>query len=86
VHTAELRFRYDTPRAAALVAAAVGQELGEIGDDRATATLSRDGSQLTVGIDADDLVALRAGLNTWSTLVEVAEAAVKTGASGANRQ
>ena len=79
MHTAELSFRYDSPQAAALVAVAVGQEVGEIDSERASSTLSRDGSRLTVEIDADDLVALRAGLNTWSALVEVAEAMIEAG-------
>ncbi len=73
MHTAELRFRYDTPETAALLGSAIGQELGEIDGGRATAELSRDGTGLTIEIEADDLIALRAGLNTWSTLVEVAE-------------
>ncbi|MCQ4334161.1 rpo operon protein [Natronomonas sp. F2-12] len=79
MHTVELDFRYDTPEAAALVADAVGEELGEIDGDRATATLAREGSRLSIGIDAEDLVALRAGVNTWSTLVEVAETVAETG-------
>lgn len=77
MHTAELCFRYDSAETAELVADAVGEELGEIDGDRATASLSRDAGKLTVGIEADDLIALRAGLNTWATLLEVAEAAVK---------
>ena len=73
MHTAELCFRYESVRTATVIADAVGQELGEIDGDRATTTLARDGRQLTVEIDADDLVALRAGMNTWGTLLEVAE-------------
>jgi len=81
VHTAEIRFQYDTPDTAELVAEAVGQELGEIDGGRATASISREGSQLSVGVDADDLVALRAALNTWGTLLEVAERTVEAGSS-----
>lgn len=73
MHTAELCFRYDTPETAGCVASAVSQELSEIDGDRATARLSLEATQLLIEVDADDLVALRAGLNTWSTLVEVAE-------------
>ncbi|WP_299233788.1 KEOPS complex subunit Pcc1 [Natronomonas sp.] len=80
MHTAELHFEYDETRTAELVASAVGQELDEIDGERASATLSRDGSRLTVGVDAADLVALRAGLNTWETLLEVAERTVQAGA------
>lgn len=79
MHTAELRFRYDSPRAAGLVTEAIERELGEIDGDRASATLTRQAAQLSIEIDADDLVALRAGLNTWETLVEVAERMVDLG-------
>jgi len=81
VHTAEIRFQYDAPNTADLVAEAVGQELGEIDADRSTASISREESQLSVEIDADDLVALRAALNTWGTLLEVAERMVEVGSS-----
>jgi len=79
VHTAELRFGYRSPKAAAIVAEAVEQEIGEIDDDRASATLSRQSRELRIDIEARDLVALRAGLNTWGTLVEVAERVVESG-------
>lgn len=73
-HETTLFFAYDTPERAALVADSVAQELGEIEGDRTRASLDRDGAELRVRVEADDLVALRAGLNTWTTLVEVAEA------------
>ncbi|WP_178916130.1 KEOPS complex subunit Pcc1 [Natronomonas gomsonensis] len=79
MHDAELVFDYDTPEAAALIADSVGQEIGEIEGDRTTAAVSRDGCRLRIDIDADDLVALRAGLNTWTTLIEVAERSMKAG-------
>ena len=72
-HAATLTFRYPDSDAAGLVAAAVSQEVGEIDSDRSAATVSRDGAAVRVDVGADDLVALRAGLNTWSSLVEVAE-------------
>jgi KEOPS complex subunit Pcc1 len=72
-HAATLTFRYPDSDAAGLVAAAVSQEVGEIDGDRSAAAVSRDGAAVQVDIGADDLVALRAGLNTWSSLVEVAE-------------
>ena len=73
LHAATLTFRYPDSDAAGLVAAAVSQEVGEIDGDRSAAAVSRDGAAVRVDIGADDLVALRAGLNTWSSLVEVAE-------------
>jgi len=82
VHTAELRFQYRSPEAAALVADAVGGELDEIDGDRATATLAVDGSVVRVGVDAADLVSLRAGVNTWETLIEVAERSAEAGRPG----
>jgi KEOPS complex subunit Pcc1 len=79
VHSADLVFAYDDARAAALVADAVSQEVDEIEGDRTTAEVEREGREVRVDVDADDLVALRAGLNTWSTLVEVAERMVEAG-------
>ena len=72
-HAATLTFRYPDSDAAGLVAAAVSQEVGEIDGDRSAAAVFRDGAAVRVDVGADDLVALRAGLNTWSSLVEVAE-------------
>ncbi|PSP83791.1 hypothetical protein BRC96_08230 [Halobacteriales archaeon QS_6_64_34] len=50
-------------------------EIGDIDGDRTTAELAREGATLCVTVAADDLVALRAGCNTWLTLASVAEAA-----------
>ena len=72
-HDATLRFEYDSPARARAVANAVAQEVGEIGGDRSAATVDRDGASVAVRVVADDLVALRAGCNTWGSLVEVAE-------------
>ena len=76
-HAATLTFRYPDSDAAGLVAAAVSQEVDEIDGDRSAAAVSRDGAAVRVDVGADDLVALRAGLNTWSSLVEVAERSLK---------
>lgn len=48
-------------------------EIGDIDGDRTTAELTREGATLRVTVTADDLVALRAGCNTWLTLASVAE-------------
>ncbi|MFO7925764.1 MAG: KEOPS complex subunit Pcc1 [Halobacteriota archaeon] len=82
MHTAELRFQYRSQGAAALVCDAVEREVGEIDGDRATAALFRHGSTVVIEIEADDLVALRAALNTWETLLEVAEEVAETGRPG----
>ncbi len=72
-HSTELVFRYDSTAAASVVAASVTVEAGDIEGDRSRAAVDRDGDTVTVTVDATDLTALRAGQNTWLTLVEVAE-------------
>jgi KEOPS complex subunit Pcc1 len=77
-HAAVLRFPSDERRAR-IVAAAVGVEEGEIADDRARASVRRDGATVEVRVAAADLTALRAGCNSWTRMVAVAEAAVAAG-------
>jgi KEOPS complex subunit Pcc1 len=72
-HGVALTFSYPDAESARLVERSVRREVDDIEGDRTRATLSRSGATLTVDVAADDLVALRAGLNTWCTLVEVAE-------------
>ena len=60
---------------ASRVEAAIRPEVGDIDDDRSRATLDRDGREVEIVVEAGDLVALRAGLNTWLTLADVAERA-----------
>ena len=74
-HSTELVFRYDSPAVASVVASSVAVEAGDIEGDRGEAAVTRDGDTVTVTVDAGDLTALRAGQNTWLTLVEVAERA-----------
>ena len=78
-HAAELVFDYSTPERARLLARSVAQEVNEIEDDRTRATVEARDRSVVVEIAADDLVALRAGVNTWATLVEVAERAARVG-------
>ncbi|NUB91747.1 KEOPS complex Pcc1-like subunit [Haloterrigena sp. SYSU A558-1] len=78
-HDATLEFDYETPSRARLVAESVAREVGEIDDDRSQTTIDRDGSTVRIEIDAADVIALRAALNTWFTLVDVAERAADTG-------
>jgi KEOPS complex subunit Pcc1 len=47
--------------------------VGQIDDERSTARVAVDGEALSVVVFARDLVALRAGTNTWIRLVETAE-------------
>jgi len=72
-HELSLSFDYPDAATAALVRESVVLEAGEIEGDRTRATVGRDGTTVRIGIVAADPVALRAGLNTWCTLVDVAE-------------
>lgn len=74
-HRSVLTFDYDTAERARCVERSVRPEMGAIDGDRTTATLDRDGATVELTVVADDLVALRAGCNTWLTLTGVAEAA-----------
>ena len=81
-HTLSLRFAYDTERRARIVERGVRVEVGEIDDDRSTARVEREGRVVRVRVGAADLVALRAGANTWLRLLGVAES-VSVGAEDA---
>jgi KEOPS complex subunit Pcc1 len=72
-HSLLLECEYSDPARASLIERSVRQEIGEIDGDRTHATINRDGLVVEIQIAADDVVALRAGLNTWCTLIEVAE-------------
>jgi len=70
-------FSFDFPDSARArrVERSLRPEVGDIDGDRTTATLAREGPTLRIIVEADDLVALRAGCNTWLTLSSVAETA-----------
>ncbi|MXR41934.1 KEOPS complex Pcc1-like subunit [Halobaculum sp. WSA2] len=72
-HRAVLRFPYPDERRARVVHEAIRVEVGGIDDDRSTAAVGRAGDTVEVTVHARDLVALRAGVNTWTRLVETAE-------------
>ena len=72
-HEAVLSFEYDDAERARRVQRSVRPEVNDIQGDRTTATLDRNGDCVRVRVVAADLVALRAGVNTWSTLIGVAE-------------
>ena len=72
-HETVLTLEYDAASDAAVVERSLEPEIGDIEGERTGAALSRDGAALRVEIEAADLVALRAGQNTWLTLVGVAE-------------
>ena len=72
-HRSVLSFDYDDAERARRVERSIRPELGAIDGDRTSASLARDGARLELTVVADDLVALRAGCNTWLTLTGVAE-------------
>ncbi|MEF8779964.1 MAG: KEOPS complex subunit Pcc1 [Haloferacaceae archaeon] len=72
-HAATLSFVYTDEQRARLVADAVAVERGELEDDRTRATLAREGNAVEVTVESRDLVGLRAGMNSWIRLIEVAE-------------
>lgn len=72
-HEAVFTAEYSAAEVARRVQRSVAVEAGDIEGDRTTATVERDATTLTVAIEAADLIALRAGINTWASLVEVAE-------------
>lgn len=77
-HHASLQFEYGDQQRARIVSEAVRVECGEIQretgtDERSAANVERRGRVVEIELTARDLVALRAGLNTWARLVEVAE-------------
>lgn len=73
----QLEFEYGDRARASLIERSVAQEIGEIDGDRSTTTIDRTGDTVSLTIEADDLVALRAGVNTWCTLIDVAERCAK---------
>ena len=76
-HEASLAFEYpDEPRAC-VIERSIRREVDEIDDDRSRARVDREGRVLRVSVEAADLVGLRAGLNTWLGLVDVAERAAE---------
>lgn len=78
-HDATLEFEYETRSRARIVAESVAREIGEIDDERSQTVISRDGSVVRLEITAADVVALRAALNTWFSLIDVAERTADVG-------
>lgn len=74
-HEAVLSFEYDRAETAERVAKAISPEIGAIDDDRSRVRSEREEQELRLTVKARDPVALRASLNTWLSLVGVAERA-----------
>lgn len=79
MHEITLSLSYQRPSEAAIIEGSLSREAGDIEGDRTSATVSRAGSEVTITIRSEDLVALRAGHNTWLGLTEVAERTIAAG-------
>lgn len=77
-HEAVLTFEYATPGSARQVERALLPEIGDIDDERSRTLMSRSDATVELRVEANDFVALRAGLNTWLSLVSVAETVGQT--------
>jgi KEOPS complex subunit Pcc1 len=75
VHEATFCAEYRDAEHARRVERAIRPEVDDIESDRTQTAVSRTDEHIEVTVTASDLVALRAGLNTWLTLVDVAERA-----------
>ena len=73
VHTAALCFAYPTAEDARLIEQSIRVEVDQLDDSRSAVAVDRTDTRVAVDIAADDLVALRAGLNSWLRYVSVAE-------------
>lgn len=75
-HETVLTVTVDEPQQASVIATSLQQEVGEIDDDRSTARVACSNDTVEVIIEAADLVALRAALTTWLSLLGVATESV----------
>ena len=75
-HQTRLTADYDSADRARAIEQSIRPEIDDIEGDRTTARLSQDGQQVELMVEASDLAALRAGINTWLTLRGVAEDAL----------
>ncbi|MEF8821507.1 MAG: KEOPS complex subunit Pcc1 [Halovenus sp.] len=74
-HEAVFSLEYSSSERARRVSNAIEPELGAIDDDRSRVRSECSGAELTIIVEARDPTALRAALNTWLSLVGVAERA-----------
>jgi KEOPS complex subunit Pcc1 len=72
-HETSFSLEYDTESEAAAIEQSLRPEIGDIEGERTEAALSRAENVVEIDIAAADLVALRAGQNTWLSLAGVAE-------------
>ena len=84
-HVATLEFIYESTDVARIVAESVVPEVDELADERSRTAVERAGRTVTITVHARDLSALRAGLNTWFALADVAEVGARVGSSSDTR-
>jgi KEOPS complex subunit Pcc1 len=72
-HDCHLSVSLSDERRARLVERALAVEVDEIDDARSSATVACEADTVSVRVQADDLVALRAGVNTWTRFLDTAE-------------
>lgn len=72
-HEAVFEYQYAGKQPARTIANSIRPEVGEIEGERTCVALRQEGTNLILTVRAKDLTALRAGINTWGSLVAVAE-------------
>jgi len=72
-HEAVFTAVYGSEQHARHVERSIEVEASDIGGDRTATSVDRERDRLTVTIEAADVTALRAGINTWLSLIDVAE-------------
>lgn len=73
IHEAVFELPYADERTAATVVESIRPEVGDIDGDRTTAAVERRNDTVVLTVRATDLTALRAGINTWGSLIDVAQ-------------
>jgi KEOPS complex subunit Pcc1 len=76
VHTVYVEFGFGP--LADVVYEALKPELQASPSERSRIELSRKGGQLKLLIEAEDIISLRAALNTWLRLIKIAEEMLNT--------
>ena len=76
MHTVYVEFEFGP--LAGNVYEALEPELQASPSERSRIELSREGGQLKLFIEAEDIISLRAALNTWLRLIKIAEEMLNT--------
>ncbi len=76
MHTVYVEFEFGPM--ARKVYEALGPELQASPSERSRIRLSREGDLLKLFVEAEDVISLRAALNTWLRLIKIAEEMLST--------